>query len=85
MGEQSPKTMTARVTSIHAFLPQADYFGLPQTGDYILEATTFDQGSGGAITLTLTEAGAGTPTAGVLVSGEPYSAEPHAGNREHAL
>ena len=49
-----------------------DYFGLPSTGDYILEATTFDQKATGAITVTITEAGAGAPVAGVLISGQPY-------------
>jgi hypothetical protein len=49
-----------------------DYFGLPVTGDYILEATTFEQRATGAITLTVTEAGAGAPVSGVLTSGQPY-------------
>ncbi len=49
-----------------------EYFGLPSTGDYIIEATSFDQRAAGAITLAVTEAGAGPAVSGVLVPGQPY-------------
>ena len=49
-----------------------DFFGLPQTGEYTLEASTFDQRAIGPIALSVTEAGAGPAVSGVLVSGQPY-------------
>jgi hypothetical protein len=49
-----------------------EYLGLPATGDYIIEATTFDQRAAGAISVTLTQAGDGAAASGVLVPGEPY-------------
>lgn len=50
-----------------------EYFGLPSTGEYLVEATTFDQRATGAISVALTEAGAGPAVLGTLVSGQPYA------------
>ncbi len=59
---------------LNSRIPTAgEFFGLPATGDYLVEATTFDQRVTGAISLALTEAGAGPAVSGVLVPGQPYA------------